>query len=156
MFAIRTRLGSIVIAAVLGATSSSAQAGAWGEGSFENDDALDWVGTCVRSISTSPVREALERALRGGYLEAPEGSSAVAAAEVVAAAKGRPNPKLPAELATWLKRRGPQPLSQLAPLAMRALTRIRDPKTSELRQLWDEGKPAKWLAAVAELESRLH
>jgi hypothetical protein len=147
--------GSLVIAIVLGAGAGTALAGAWGEGSFQNDDALDWVATCASTKSTAPVRDALERALRGKYLEAPEGSSAVAAAEVVAAAKGKPNPKLPAELAAWVKRQPAQALSLLAPLATRALTRVRDPKASELRQLWDEGNPAKWLAAIANLESRV-
>jgi len=144
----------LVIAIVLGA-GSSALAGAWGDGSFDNDDALDWAAACASSKSTSPVRDALEGALRGKYLEAPEGSAAVAAAEVVAAARGKANPKLPPELAAWIKRQPAQELSRLAPLAEKALTRVRDPKTSELRQLWDEGKPADWLRAIADLESRL-
>jgi hypothetical protein len=155
MLPIRTRVGALVITVVFGSAPSRALAGAWGEGSFENDDALDWVATCAESKSILPVRDVLERALRGKYLDAPDGSSAVAAAEVVAAAKGKPNPKLPAELRAWLNRQRAQALLPLAPLAIRALTRVRDPKTSELRGLWDEAKPAKWLAAMADLESRL-
>lgn len=104
MHSVRTRLGTLAVAVVLSTACGRAVAGAWGEGSFENDDALDWVATCSSSKSISPVRQSLERALRGKYLKAPEASSAVAAAEVVAAAKGRPNPKLPAELAAWVKR----------------------------------------------------
>lgn len=46
-------------------------------------------------------------------------------------------------------------LSLLAPLASKVLSRVRDPQSSALRQLWDEGNPAKWLAAIADLESRL-
>lgn len=132
-----------------------ANAGAWGEGSFDNDDALDWVATCVAARSVAPVKDALERALRNRYVELPEGSGAVVAAEVIAAAKGRPHPKLPAELATWTKRQPAGALAQLAPLAKRALARLRNPKVSELRGSWDEGNSAKWLKAVAELESRL-
>lgn len=155
MFSHRTRLASLVTVVVIGAASGSALAGAWGEGTFENDDALDWAASCTSSKDISWVRHALDRALRGKYVEAPAGSSAVAAAEVVAAAKGKPSPKLPAELAAWVKRQPAQGLSRLAPLASRALTRVRDPSASELRQLWDEAKPAKWLAAIADLESRL-
>jgi hypothetical protein len=154
MLPIRTRVGALVITVVFGSAPSRALAGAWGEGSFENDDALDWVATCAESKSILPVRDVLERALRGKYLDAPDGSSAVAAAEVVAAAKGKSNPKLPAELTAWVNGQR-KALRELAPLAIRALTRVRDPKTSELRGLWDEAKPAKWLAAIADLESRL-
>jgi hypothetical protein len=154
MLSHRAHLGSLIIAIVLGA-ESSARAGAWGDGSFDNDEALDWAATCAAAKSTSPVRDALQGALRGKYLEAPQGSSAVAAAEVVAAARGKPSPKLPAELAAWIKRQPAQELSRLAPLARKALKRVRDPKTSELRQLWDEGKPARWLEAISDLESRL-
>jgi hypothetical protein len=155
VFSIRARLTSLVIAVVLAEGSGRALAGAWGGGSFDNDDALDWGAACVRSKSTSAVRDALERALRGKYLQAPEGSRAVAAAEVVAAAKGRPNPELPRDLAAWVKGQPAQALSILAPLAIKALARVRDPKTSELRGLWDDGKPAKWLEAIADLESRV-
>jgi hypothetical protein len=145
----------LLIVAMLGVASSTALAGAWGEGSFDNDDALDWAAACAAAKSAAPVRETLERALRAKYLEAPEGSSAIAAAEVVAAAKGKANPKLPAPLAAWTKRQPARALSQLAPLASRVLIRVRHPKQSELRALWAEGDPAKWLAAIADLESRL-
>lgn len=135
--------------------ASLAHAGAWGEGSFENDDALDWVAECTRASSVTPVAAALDAALSGKTLEAPEGSVAIAAAEVVAAALGRPSAKLPPELGGWVRRQPSEQLARLAPVAKKALARIRDAKVSELRQLWAEGKPNKWLDVVAELESRL-
>ena len=152
---LRTHQLTVIIALILGMVADSAVAGAWGEGSFENDDAIDWVTTCTSSKSISPVRDALEGALGGKYLQASDGSSAVAAAEVVAAARGKPNPTLPAGLAAWLKQQPARALSDLTPLATRALTRVRDPKVSELRQLWDEGNSARWLALIDDLESRL-
>jgi len=137
------------------AASPVAMAGAWGDGSFENDDALDWAATCSEAKSIAPVREALERSLHASYLEAPDGSEAVAAAEVIAAAKRNRMAGLPPDLAAWVKRQSPAALAKLAPLALRALKRVRDPKTSELRQLWDPVKPAKWITVITDLESRL-
>jgi hypothetical protein len=148
MKGIASLLASFVFAA-------AAQAGTWGDGSFENDDALDWVVDCTKANSIAPVRTALDAALRAKYLDASEGSAAVAAAEVVAAALGRPSPKLPSELNAWIQRQPTDQLARLAPLAQRALFRVKDPKVSELRQLWSEGKPNEWLAVIANLESRL-
>ena len=149
----RTLFLGIVVAFM--AASRVAMAGAWGDGSFENDDAMDWAATCAEARSIAPVREALERSLRGKYLEAPDGSEAVAAAEVVAAARRKPMAGLPGDLAAWVKRQSPAALAKLAPLALRALRRVRDPKTSELRQLWDQAKPEKWVEVITDLESRL-
>ena len=152
----RTRgASSCLILLVLCALSGPAFAGAWGEGSFDNDDALDWATACSATKSVGPVRQALQRALAEKFLQLPDGASTIAAAEVVAAAKGRPNPKLPADLAAWTKRQPATALVQMAPLASRALARVRDAKVSELRQSWDEVGAKKWFGAVAELESRL-
>jgi hypothetical protein len=135
--------------------SSFAHAGAWGESSFENDDALDWVAECTQSKGIAPVTRVLDKALKAEYIEAPEGSAAVVAAEVVAAALGKPSAKLPPELRAWIQRQQPDKLAQLAPIAKRVLVRIQDPKVSELQQLWSEGKQSKWPAAIAELSARL-
>lgn len=132
-----------------------AQAGAWGEGAFDNDDALDWVAQCIRSKDITPVSRALQVVLGAEYIEAPEGSVAVAAAEVVAASLGKPNAKLPPELQSWVRRQPTGALERLAPLARQAVERIQDPKTSELRQLWSEGKANNWRSGVTNLETRL-
>jgi hypothetical protein len=144
---------SVIGVATLG-LAGAAVAGAWGEGSFDNDDALDWAIACAGTKSIEPVRQALQRALDQKYLEAPDGSKAIAAAEVLAATRGKASPKLPSGLAAWTKRHRAA-LVGLSPLAIRALVRVRDPKVSELRGLWDEQESKKWLHAVAELESRL-
>jgi hypothetical protein len=133
----------------------SALAGAWGDGSFENDDALDWVGQCTQSTGTKVVSTALTAALKAQYLEAPEGSAAVAAAEVVAAAQGKANPSLPKELRAWLERQPKTELAALSSLARQVLRKIRDPKASELKQLWSEGKSNRWESRIAELEARI-
>ena len=135
--------------------AATAHAGAWGEGSFDNDDALDWVAQCAASNNVAPVSLALNAALDGEYIEAPTASAAIAAAETVAAAMGKPSPKLPADLQSWVSRQPAGSLAKLAPLARKALARIQDPKISELVQLWSEGKPSGWRAAIADLKARL-
>jgi hypothetical protein len=147
-----SRLFIMLIAALL---STGVQAGAFGSGAFENDDALDWVASCVRSSGTMQPSAAFEAALRPGYLEAPEASAAIAAAEVVAAALGKPSRALPKEMSAWLERQPKPALANLRPVALQVLLRVKDPKLSELRQLWSEGKSEQWLARIAELESRL-
>jgi len=137
------------------ALSTSAIAGAWGEGSFENDDALDWTGECSQSIGTKLVATTLNAAVKARYLEAPEASAAVAAAEVVAAARGKPSAKLPKQLSAWLDRQSKAELASLASIARQALRKVRDPKSSELKQLWSEGKKNGWDSNVGELEARL-
>jgi hypothetical protein len=132
-----------------------AHAGAWGEGSFENDDALDWVAECVSSKGIAQVAQAFDAVLESDYIESPDGSAAVAAAEVVAAALGRPSTNLPLELRSWLQRQSLPALAKLASAARKVLVRIQDPKISELRQLWAEGEDGKWQAAVADLSARL-
>ncbi len=75
-----------------------------------------------------------------GYLEAPDCSAALAAAEVVAAAAGRPGADLPEEVRTWVAAHGMQIPSDLAALSHRAIDRIT--QESELRELWDETEQA--------------
>jgi poly-gamma-glutamate capsule biosynthesis protein CapA/YwtB (metallophosphatase superfamily) len=145
----------IAVALALLVSSTFALAGAWGEGNFENDDAMDWAGACAKSTSAAFVRAAFEPALTGAMLEAREAAIAVAAAEVVAAALGKPGPDLPPELKTWIERRPPGELAGLAPTARKALARVRDPSVSELHQLWSQGKPNGWALAIAYLEARL-
>ena len=88
------------------------------------------------------------------YLEAPECSVGLAAAEVVAALKGTPNPDMPDDakgcVSSFKMKADPGVLS----LALRAVERIKT--KSELKELWDEsGSPGEWYAAVADLEERL-
>ena len=68
--------------------------GAWGIGTFENDDAGDWVDRLEESEGLTLLTETLAPAADpSGYLEAPTCTEALAAAEVVAALAGRPAPE---------------------------------------------------------------
>ena len=63
--------------------------GAWGHGSFQNDSAMDWLDELPGS-DRAMVREALERVVgASGYVEVDDGSAALAAAELIAAAHGK-------------------------------------------------------------------
>ena len=131
--------------------------GAWGVGSFENDDALDLVGEVERE-GVAAISLALKRVSEpSGYIEAPECSQAVAAAEIVAAAQGYPAQGLPESVRKWLKAQAKPPAGDLLQLAERAVGSVLDPKRSELAALWAETVSGKqsWRGAIAELQSRL-
>ncbi|HXG08753.1 MAG TPA: DUF4259 domain-containing protein [Gemmataceae bacterium] len=128
--------------------------GAWGHGSFENDDALDWVGELEGAEDTEPISEAFDAVLEAeDYLEAPEASRGIAAAEVVAALIGQPAAKLPGEVTSWLVGKKP-PKPALVQKAQRVVKRIL--KNSELKELWAESEDsAKWQQEVEGLLHRL-
>lgn len=145
---------SVLLATLL--TSTVCLAGAWGPGSFENDDALDWATLCTASKGSAAIASALNVAVNPGNLDAADGAAAVAAAELVAATNGKPDSALPKELVDWLNHQSRQEIAKLAPDAKRALVRVKDARSSELAQLWDGSVDKHWIEAIANLELRLH
>ena len=135
--------------------------GAWGPGIFANDDAAGWALRIADSADVGELSAALAEAAEASprWLEAPSGSIALAAAEVVAAMIGRPSSALPHDLADWVAMRRDAVGPHLVDLANRAVAAVvQDTGQSELRQLWDDAAPddrSAWLAAVADLKSRL-
>ena len=131
--------------------------GAWEVGSFDNDDALDWVSEFTPAPNVRCIQATLQAVTQVGdeYLEAPECSMAIAAAEVVAALKGAPTSPLPEELQATLKMARFKADQSLMELALAALERIKT--NSELQELWAESEAdyPQWLAAVTDLEARL-
>jgi len=119
--------------------------GAWGSGSFENDDAADWLaqlGTIAPDDLTKIFGQAADDTT---YFEAPAARVVVAAAEVVAALKGSPVKGVPPEIVKWTTNRQ-KPTPELKALALRALDRVR--KNSELKDLWLEADGLNnWTAA---------
>ncbi|MDQ1924787.1 DUF4259 domain-containing protein [Massilia pseudoviolaceinigra] len=79
---------------------------------------------------------------------------AVAAAELVAAAKGKPS-GLPKELGAWFKQQPKQEIARFSALARKALARVKDTDASELRQLWQESDDKQWMNAIVDLDTRL-
>jgi uncharacterized protein DUF4259 len=128
--------------------------GAWGTGSFENDDARDWIGDLAESAGLSAVDSALDVvATSARYLEAPECCAALAAAEVVAALGGRPGATVPEEVSTFA-RGHPRPSPALVATAKTANHKIM--QQSELLDLWrDSDEFESWRAEVADLQHRL-
>ena len=128
--------------------------GAWGVGSFDNDDASDWVYELQESEGTELLTPALEAISPDAKLEAPECSMALAAAEVVAALYGQALDALPTEVAAWVNENDVDMDSDLIALALMAIHRI--DTDSELKDLWkDSGELDAWSATIRDLESRL-
>jgi hypothetical protein len=133
-------------------------AGAWDIGAFDNDDALDWIWVVVERDDLSVVASTLaEVSSTAAYIEATTGSSAVAAAEVVAAINGKPNLQLPPELTEWISAHDFVVDANLLALAQQAIALVQDTDKSELAQLWSEsGELAdEWRSSLAELSERL-
>lgn len=131
--------------------------GAWGADSFENDDASDWLADFCNSPDgelTSTALSTVAEMSATDYLEAPECSVGIAAAEVVASQKGAANPNLNDEAKKCLANLESKVDPGLVSLALKALERIKT--NSELKELWDESEnPAEWYQAVGNLEARL-
>jgi len=129
--------------------------GTWGLGSFDNDDALDWLIELERSEGLSAITRALNTTTDGpmDYLETPDCCIALAAAEIVAALAGYPGPALPEEATQWL--RVHQSLdADIVNKARRAVNTILH--SSELDELWRESDEfEQWKAVVINLLDRL-
>ena len=128
--------------------------GAWGSSVFENDSAADWLGELLEEGRFQLIGEALG-ALTSGYNEADECSAALAAAEVVAAARGWQVRAFPKELKQWIEEFDYRPTDDARTLAIQAVCRVRD--DSELAELWKENakEEKKWRAGLEDLIERL-
>ena len=138
--------------------SLSAFGGAWDVGPFDNDDALDWVWELKESTDLSVVEAALKSVTESSsYIEAPTATSAIAAAEVVAALKGKPHAQLPEEVASWVKAHSLDGKEQLVELALQVTTRVQDSRDSELAQLWSDSEELReaWVSGLSDLKQRL-
>lgn len=130
--------------------------GAWGAGSFENDDALDWASELEDTRGLKFVKKTLRDVLDAGdgVLEADVASRGLAAAEVVAGLNDAPADDLPEEVENWVEEQRGRSEVDLSPLALEALERMRS--RCELFDLWKEsGQDAAWLGTLAALEKRL-
>jgi hypothetical protein len=126
----------------------------WGTGSFENEDAQNFLRQ-LSSFGIDDLRSILTRAAdNDDYLEAPDSSVAVAAAEIVATAKGKPPQTVPGEIAEWVGKIEGAPSSEMSELTRRAVERVRT--NSELKDLWLQAEGLnEWSAVLRDLENRL-
>jgi hypothetical protein len=130
----------------------------WGTGSFENEDAQNFLGR-LGSLEADDLRQTLSRAADQDYLEAAESSTTVAAAEVVAACvamakEETASPLTPRQIIEWMSKNRTADLPGLVDLACRAVARVRT--NSELKDLWLEAEGLnEWSAALRNLEAKL-
>ncbi len=131
--------------------------GAWDEGPFANDEALDWLPE-LEGGGASELRRTLAVAAAfpaDEYLDVDEGSSALAAAEVVASAFEHERKSLPAQVARWLEEEGGSLTAEDAALAKKAVERVLGAQ-SELSSLWGESGPENgWHTRTQALLARL-
>jgi hypothetical protein len=130
--------------------------GAWSHNSFDNDDALDWVARLEGSDDTSAIVDALNGVTDDAqpYIEAPQCSAAIAAAEVVAAMNGKGAGSLPPEVTQWLVGNPTADASLIAKARLAVDAVLTD---SELKELWEENEEdyPKWTALLDDLKRRL-
>jgi hypothetical protein len=131
----------------------------WGTGPFDNDDAWELLSVLMATTGTGIVAVALDAAAslpQDEPLPAPEAAMAVAAAEVVATALGRPGPGVPEEVRAWvLGNRHDFDTTLTRPMAREAVARVERPR-SELLTRWErDGREEPWLTGLRELGTRL-
>jgi hypothetical protein len=125
----------------------------WGTGSFENEDAQNWLGQ-LKSLRMEDLRQIFAHAGQSDYIQAPQASVIVAAAEVLAALKGAPSEKLPPEIADWITHATNTSSPELNQLAIEAVDQVR--RNSELKDLWLEAEGLnEWSSALRDLGQRL-
>jgi hypothetical protein len=128
--------------------------GAWGSSVFENDAAGDWMGDLLEEGRYQLIGQALGAVVEGST-ESDDCSAALAAAEVVAAARGWPARGFPTELKAWIEEFDYRPTDGAKSLAIQAVRKVRD--DSELAELWKENakEAKKWRAGLEDLIERL-
>ena len=130
--------------------------GAWGIGAFENDDALDWLGDFCDEPDEESLKEAFAAVNENGddYLESPESSNALIAAEVVAYLLKSLNPEVPKHSIECLESLQVKPDETLISDAIKAVERVQS--DSELKELWEDTDDfQEWSKTVDDLISRL-
>jgi hypothetical protein len=132
--------------------------GAWSADAFGNDAACDWSYGLKKVGDLSLVRQAMEAVLNleEDFLDADTASEALVACEVLARLKGNWGVRNPytETVDHWVESHKIEPPENLIQTALAAIDRIRSPQ-SELLDLWEEGDPSEWQAAVDDLRERV-
>jgi hypothetical protein len=126
----------------------------WGTGSFENAPARDWCLDLEDSDGTDLVEDTLRSVIEAdSSLAAPASARAIAAAEIVAAMRGRGSASLPEVAEGYVERAG-EAGGELIDLANQAVSRVFD--DSELRERWEESDDfEEWEEEIGDLLDRL-
>lgn len=131
--------------------------GSWAAHGFGNDEALDWLNDLIDEHDIYFIHNTLQIIAEFPAGDKPEPwdcECALAAAEMVAAAKGKPSEDLPEEARQWIDAYGFQADEEAIELAQKAIQRIE--RDSFLRDAWeDSGNGNQWFEALADLRARL-
>ena len=128
--------------------------GAWGHGSFDNDDAQDWLFELTESADGQALEAAVTAVDSDEYLEATECNIALAAAEIVAAIHLGDDENLPEEVRAWVEENDIGVSTEQVSAAAVAVAKIR--LDSELQELWEDSEEYDaWVALVSNLEANL-
>lgn len=127
--------------------------GTWGAGSFDNDTALDWLDVLAR-LGVEALEIAFQTiAEEDEHIESDQAQIALAAAEVVAAARGHASSELPGEAREWVDAHRSAVDPSFVSAATDAVNRVH--AKSDLREMWEEGGWSAWESAVSDLRARL-
>lgn len=129
--------------------------GTWGAGAFENDTAADWAYGLEDGQASSHVEQAIDRITKSTTsdpLDLDDCLEGLAAAEVVAAASGKPSPKLPPAIRHWVAQKIFPPNAALIKNAGLAVGRISS--DSELQAEWADDP--HWTGEMQDLLARLN
>lgn len=132
--------------------------GAWGVGSFENDNACDWACDLEDAEDLSVVRTAFDNVFEDDYVDRDVAAPGIAACEVLAALKGNPITKYEAypSVNDWVKAHPQSVPADLVSKAHLVLDRILA-ADSEMNELWEESDNYEnWKSAVDDLRTRLN
>ena len=126
----------------------------WGTGSFEKEDAVNWLGE-LHSIQPEDLQKILSHAAdEADYLEAFDASIVIVVAEVMAALKGVAADAVPPEIIDWVAKSKATCTPDSTHLAIRAVEKVR--RNSELKDLWLQAEGLnEWTASLQELQNRL-
>lgn len=133
--------------------------GAWAIDAFGNDDACDWACELEETDDLSFIDHTLSKALAidTDYLEAPDASEGIAAAEVVARLQGNFGERnsFTEAVDSWVSESNLKPTSNLNKKAHAVLDRVLS-EPSELLELWQESDEFNsWKASVLDIKSRI-
>jgi hypothetical protein len=129
----------------------------WGTNSFENDDAQNFLAALSTKQPTDLKQILSQAAGHDSYLQAPEASIAIAAAEVVAIATGNSPQTIPRQIEEqiqeWIGKIEGAPSAEMLELARRAVNKVR--LNSELKDLWLQAEGLNdWSRSLRDLEER--
>jgi hypothetical protein len=125
--------------------------GAWGAGTLENDNAMDFLAGFEDEPEVDALLEIFEAVTEAEYIDADDAFAAIAAAEIVAAMQGKGSPRLPKEIKTWAAENKPD--AELLAAAKAALAAV---PQSEAGELWEDSPETdRWLANLKNLTDRI-